>query len=311
MNSTLVVCTRNRSIEVKGLLEHLTHQTTLPQSIVIVDSSEDGLTQVVAENLAPALHIQFFYVRAMPAAPHQKNVGLRFARDMLKSEIVFFLDDDVRPNRDYFLSSLELFKANPKISCLGGFDENVALRSGFIARSGLKKRFRVHRGGYFSYAKNPGELDVADWVPGGMQSMRLARIGMHEFIDNWRIYGDEVEFQTRVFTRGEIATSRALGCSHLASSGAKESRSAESENYIHFRWWFVHNARFGASKPHFFVTTLAILLAKFPLAIVRSETASSLRGEVSALLKIMTGKSDVAKVEISAEDLYFRNFSKS
>ena len=107
INSGLIVCTRNRSSFVAGLLKNLELCAVLPRLILIVDSSTDDETKNLVkgfEDSTPSM----IYIKSPAGLPYQRNVGL----NALKSEsleFISFLDDDVRVPVNYFAIIREIF----------------------------------------------------------------------------------------------------------------------------------------------------------------------------------------------------------
>lgn len=116
--SSLCVCvpTLNRSELVDRLLENLTHQTRLPDEIIIVDSSPDHKTADVVEHwkasFAPGM---LRYIPSERGLLLQRGVGVKHA----ESDLILMLDDDVMLEPDC-LAQMELFMDSEEGQQYGG-----------------------------------------------------------------------------------------------------------------------------------------------------------------------------------------------
>ncbi len=98
MNSvSVVIPTRNRHNELSSLLQCLMNQTTELTQIIVVDSSDDTISQELCEDFSR----EITYIRSeVRSAAIQRNIGIQ--KLYPKPDFLGFLDDDILITRDYF-----------------------------------------------------------------------------------------------------------------------------------------------------------------------------------------------------------------
>ena len=102
---SVVVSTKDRSQQVKRLMESLDKQTQLPDELIIVDASEDNQTYQLIDKKNPHSNYLIKYIKTEPGLTRQRNIGIREA----KGKYVFFFDDDVVLDSDYIRIIMETF----------------------------------------------------------------------------------------------------------------------------------------------------------------------------------------------------------
>lgn len=270
----LVVCTKDRANYVQGFLEHFQSLEHLPATICIVDSSTNLETQRLVEGFNFAdLTVTITYIHTHPGAPHQKNVGLEFLTQIngpTAIEVVSFLDDDIRPNGDYFEIIESVFEANSQIACCGGYDRAINPPiSNWLRRifwlSGDPSGGQILASGICTTTVPKQDLQRVHWVPGGMQNFRWADISKLRFNGRIRIYGDEVELQTRLDPGRWIVTSARLGVTHLAAKQNKDRVRDEQAYMDGFRWHLAVENRASVRKFPTLISTCALLVSSLLL----------------------------------------------
>ncbi|MEO5998184.1 MAG: glycosyltransferase [Chitinophagaceae bacterium] len=118
---SVVICTRNRSSQLKYCLEQLRNQQCFPNEIIVVDNtpSDDGSRIVVAQ------FPEITYCREpRPGLDIARNTGARLA----KSSIVAYIDDDVLVHSLWTYRTWEAFQS-PNIQASTGLVIAAALES--------------------------------------------------------------------------------------------------------------------------------------------------------------------------------------
>jgi GT2 family glycosyltransferase len=110
---SIVVPTRNRKEMLISLIKIINLEDKNLTELVIVDSSDRNV-----ENEITILNKKINYVFTnIRSASIQRNVGVKLvSRD---SRYIFFLDDDVKPDKDYFNSLLSTIKQSSAIGASG------------------------------------------------------------------------------------------------------------------------------------------------------------------------------------------------
>lgn len=124
---SVVTPTLYRPTEVAGLLQNLSEQTLLPDEVVLVDGapSTETETQDLVAKMSAALPFRCHYVRHARGTAIQRNRGIEEAT---RSDLVAFIDDDVRLEPDFLQTIIEVFKADSekKVGAVVGYRANVS-----------------------------------------------------------------------------------------------------------------------------------------------------------------------------------------
>jgi len=105
MNISVIICTKDRPIELTRFVKSLNAQTLLPDQLVIVDASDNDNTRVHINEKDRVIKYAIRYVQTAPGLTRQRNIGIREA----KGKYVFFFDDDVVLDSDYIRIIMETF----------------------------------------------------------------------------------------------------------------------------------------------------------------------------------------------------------
>ena len=120
-NLALIICTYMRSESLKRLLDSIAQQKVLPQQILVIDGSNDNLS----EQACRQANVAVSYFQVPPehrGLTKQRNFGIE--KVLPNCEIVAFLDDDVVLNESYFEEILKTFTTFPEAVAVGGAIEN-------------------------------------------------------------------------------------------------------------------------------------------------------------------------------------------
>lgn len=118
---SIVIPTRNRTYDLKRLLDSILVQTVLPKEIVIVDDSSDEQTKDLAEFVKGEFltkGVVVKYLRGGEGGVAQKrNIGVYHST----SDICFFIDDDIILDKNYVEKILEIYEKNPDALGVAGY----------------------------------------------------------------------------------------------------------------------------------------------------------------------------------------------
>ncbi|HEA29125.1 MAG TPA: glycosyltransferase family 2 protein [Leeuwenhoekiella sp.] len=129
MNLALIICTYKRPEAILQLLKSVEKQTSYPEQILVVDASEDELTQAVCrEN--KFRNLDYFHVsKTDKGLTKQRNFGVSKIDKYI--EIIAFMDDDIVLAADYFEKILHTYVRFPAALGVGGYIKNgVPWKSG-------------------------------------------------------------------------------------------------------------------------------------------------------------------------------------
>lgn len=300
LNSALVVCTKDRASRVAKLLKSLDSFQSLPKVIVIVDSSDDSLTEKICLDLHESFATELVYLRALPGAAHQKNVGLDYLENrFVETELiaVHFLDDDCIPVSNYFENCLQVFQSQSDAVIVGGFDKNLTksrpspLRDFLLLAKGSEDGCLL-RSGICLVPFPTQPLKRVDWVPGGMQNFRWKAARKTRFDGRVRIYGDEVEVQLRLGAFGSAYVSAGMAVDHASETIAKDSQRVEQSYMDGFRWILARRYPSRVSKAAVIYSTLALMAGEAIRGTVNNDrlARTRLQGHIDFFTRLVRGE---------------------
>ena len=122
MKTTLIICTYKRPEAILKLLLSVEKQTVYPDQILVIDASEDALTEAVCtENNSE--NLDYFRVsEEHRGLTKQRNFGVSKTAENI--EIIAFLDDDIVLEADYFEKILQAYIRFPEALGVGGYITN-------------------------------------------------------------------------------------------------------------------------------------------------------------------------------------------
>jgi glycosyltransferase involved in cell wall biosynthesis len=118
MNLSLIICTRNRGIQLADCLESLLAlECKDPWELVVVDNGSTDNTSAVIDKFrdlfAGRLNVE---IETSPGLSRARNRGWKAAH----GEIIVFTDDDCYPDPKFLQSYIDCFKDDVKIGFVGG-----------------------------------------------------------------------------------------------------------------------------------------------------------------------------------------------
>ena len=222
LEDALIVCTRNRPLEVGRCLESVANQTRLPHVILVVDSSDDDATErVVGGRSFGPLADRLEYHRSLAGLTHQRNAGVALTR----SDIVHFIDDDVVLEPGYIAAVMAAFSADERGAILGV--GGLVTNAHHEGRSSLRRLFGLYgdrSGAVLASGRNVLAVDLVvdadvDWLSGCSMSYRRTLFDVIRFDEDLPGYGlgEDVEFSYRVRQHGRLLVATAARLVHLQS----------------------------------------------------------------------------------------------
>lgn len=114
LTCSVILCTRNRPDDVVTFLASLKHQTTLPNELIVVDSSDRMLQEHESfcrlQNEFKQQGIHVVYVHTRPGLTYQRNQGVAHST----GKILYFFDDDVILAPDCLQEMQQVFADNSR-----------------------------------------------------------------------------------------------------------------------------------------------------------------------------------------------------
>lgn len=207
----LVICTRNRSTDLKKCLESIAQLTQFPAMTLVVDSSTDNLTKMIVESMdlgsqIPNLKYARSDERGLTVA---RNVALEYALAK-KLDFIHFIDDDVELDPNYICEIMNGFKANEELVGAGGTVMDTLPRPINRLRNILglysQKSGRVLWTGInIGSSDSDTEIEM-DWLPGCSMSFRLGKVSNIRFDVRRAIWpmGEDVDFGLKASALGQL-----------------------------------------------------------------------------------------------------------
>ena len=230
----VVVPTRNRPKELRTLLANLGQQTRAPDTVVVVDSSDEGLRSEIRA-IVRELEIPCFYREHWPpSAAAQRNAGL--AAVLPHADLVALLDDDLT------IDTTALENACAEIQHISqdfigfGFnatDENAKrgygpLRTSRFARAlGLysERIGAVTKSGWHTRLVHVKEPTEVEWLLTGAVIWRaeaIRNIYFDEVFDQYS-YLEDLEFSLQARKRGRFIILPTVTYLHEPAVGGRKS----------------------------------------------------------------------------------------
>ena len=116
---SLIICTYKRPIPLKKLLLSIQSQTLYPNTILIIDGSDNDETAIMLKNNVFQKLNYFLVTEAHRGLTKQRNFGI--AQVSTETEIVCFLDDDTILEDDYFEQLINTYTIYPEALGVGGY----------------------------------------------------------------------------------------------------------------------------------------------------------------------------------------------
>lgn len=254
MEISVVIPTRNRPELLKRLLIALQNQNLRANQIIVVDSS-DKLLRLSQENRAIPPVTTFVYTEIRSAAI-QRNIGIEHVSH--NCEYLFFLDDDVLPQPDYFEKMASSLSKNDVIG-VSGLAINPKATGARLKPSGL---VGIIQRMFLLDSKHDGKLLMSgvniplrhgtklpqevDWLI-GCAGWQFSEIKDLRFENDF--YGqslaEDVIFSAQAKKRGKLITDPSVVLSHDESEIGRASNQDHWEMWMINRWRLIKVQHFG------------------------------------------------------------------
>jgi glycosyltransferase involved in cell wall biosynthesis len=157
MKISVVTPTKDRQKDISLLIENLKKSNYQISELIIVDASEDFLTSEIVSEAVKLTNFKIKYFRKVGGPAVQRNFGVLNAT----SEIISFLDDDIRVSEDYFNHILKIFNSDTKeeIGGVAGYISNQYVDMNKTTRWIWYKKLRL----FSTY--EPGKYDYKCGYP--------------------------------------------------------------------------------------------------------------------------------------------------
>ncbi|AGK57591.1 glycosyl transferase family protein [Hyphomicrobium denitrificans 1NES1] len=284
MMLSVLIATMNRPDDLRRALLSLAAQQRLPDEVIVIDQSEDRLSQLACAAVnaeGPLVSRVRYFHQDVPSLVRARNRGVSIAA----GEILSFLDDDVVLEPDYYSHVLAAFSVDPGIGAIGGSVQNV--RFGGVkwrVRQALACLFLLNKWngrmtasgfGYPLYHRPITRNTSVDMLHGCNMSVRRSAVD-GDWFDDWFTgysFREDAEFSYRVSRRWKVIMIPEARLDHNESRANRlsntERKSMEVHNYAYV--WRKHRGGGLASRMLFMYSLAGLLLIEWVEAIGKTQ----------------------------------------
>jgi GT2 family glycosyltransferase len=128
--SSIIICTKDRSDDLKNFINSLHQQTFLPQELIVIDASKKNHTNILLSKYFDDRLYELKYIQASPGLTRQRNIGIQNSQ----GQYVFFFDDDVVLDKRYIETIIATFERfeDYNVGGICGRITNVKMDKNFI-----------------------------------------------------------------------------------------------------------------------------------------------------------------------------------
>jgi GT2 family glycosyltransferase len=267
MNFALLICTYNRKKSLKTLLDSVRKQSIYPNEIIIVDGSQNDLTQNFLKT-SNYLNLKYFKVGSEHRGlTKQRNYAISNIAN--HTDVVCFLDDDIVLTKDYFKNLLETYTLRPDAIGVGGYIiEKVGWHKlhypakyeefeidGWVRNIGprnlLRKKFKLlsnkapgfmpefSNGLSISFLPPSGNIFNVEYFMGGAASYRFSLLREIKFSEYFIGYGlyEDLDFCIRASELGNLYVNTSAKLYHHHDSSGRPNRFKYGKMVIRNGWY--------------------------------------------------------------------------
>ena len=242
----IVVATKDRPEDVRRLLGSLSTQTSVPDEIVLVDSSENPITEII--NDFPKLKVK--YMRHWPpSASRQRNRGIANSDEAIP--FIGFVDDDTTFDPDAF-EAMKRFWANADKSIKGAafnLCNYPARKGGGLKRSWLtahlglyaSKPGYVAKSGWQSIIPRAEQTHDVEWIPATAAIYRREALAATQFDEFYNSYSylEDLDLSYTIGKTGKLTVIAEARYYHYPSAAGRISMRQFGQNEVRNRIYFV------------------------------------------------------------------------
>lgn len=244
LHHELIICTKDRPIETGTCLDSVAEQSSVPDRVIVVDSSRTDTTRRMVESVAQRTGLAVEFVHCAPGLTRQRNVALDHVDE--SADIVHFVDDDAVLDPECLREILSVFDDHPEAGGVGGRISNLWdheppwYRRAFLLSS---RRQGVLLSSGANVLNFTGERPRrSDWLSGCSMSYRSESIAGMRF-DEGRAgngVGEDVDFSARVAQRAVLMWAPRALLEHRQSPVNREDVGLVQRRTIRSRWRLAH-----------------------------------------------------------------------
>lgn len=258
MRHEVIVCTKDRPVELTRCLDALERQDDPPDRVLIIDSSLN--IEALLDRNDP-LHV--VHLSATPGLTRQRNVGLGLLRP--DTEIVHFLDDDAVPEPGYLREMNAALAKHSEAVGAGATITNLPTHKPWTLEClfGLNSRRQgaLLKSGVNILSFDGHEYRTVDWLSGCCMSYRVNQISGLYF-DERRTgngLGEDVDFSARARSRGPLIWSPTARVAHVQSPVNRDVSSSLVRRDVLHRWHLATDGVGGVKRSWVMYSTIGYM----------------------------------------------------
>jgi GT2 family glycosyltransferase len=268
----LIVCTRNRSADLRRCLEAVAVCAPIPDSILVVDSSDTDESEHVVKEMVRDRGMNIEYMRSSPGLTVQRNAGVRRST----ASIVHFIDDDTVPEPSYFGAVVRCFEdmGPPLLGVCGQITnlpprKRVGWASRVFALDG--EEGTVLKSGRNQLVFHSDHRRRVQWLSGCSMSYRRDVLLQEKFDETLKGYalGEDVDLSTRCARLGSLIYEPSARIAHLESSVERWAVRRRTRVELANRHLRVKRRFAGESLPYFWWSCVGQVVVNASKTIVR------------------------------------------
>ena len=235
LSVALVLCSRHRPDDVQGALATVALQNVLPTDVLVVDASDDERTREVVATFSNEWPSSgsLRYVHTTPSLTHQRGVGIAHTA----SDIVMFIDDDVRLDTDYCAAVLEVFERDVagSVRGVGGFivgqlPRRVRRLDVVAGLDSCVEGVMLRSGRNIPVVTEPDHDVDVDWLSGATMSFRRSALDSEPPNEiDFPFEGEDADLSFRVRAHGRLIVTPGARAMHLESQANRVAGAAQAE----------------------------------------------------------------------------------
>lgn len=271
LDITIVICTKDRPVDLGNLLDSLKKQTCDLDDIIIVDGSDSpGPVKEVVDKYTD-LPIRYSTLRP-PGLTRQRNFGISKVRE--ESNWIGFLDDDLVLEPDAVKNLKDFLSKNTDVKGAGLVINNQEDKAPNLLRKILLTDKAP--GGVFTLSGvaasiRPVQEDLeVDWLYGGATFWNKSVLNEFKY-DEWFSgvgYSEDVDFSYRVGQKYKLMLHSKARCWHYHHPTRRE-RLKDLGTWQIVSWWYFISKHNAFNKLLVFYSMLGVTVTNFLIGLVK------------------------------------------
>lgn len=219
MKIAIGVCTKDRPMSLRVLIESINSNDLANRTLVICDSSGKENKELNMESIRNYTKGPTILIQSDPGLTIQRNKILKYVRHN-EFEVLHFIDDDVQLDENYFEQLEKILAVENSVGIVGAKINNIPKplfqlrKQGRILKNGTAQGIYSLKGDQF-----------LDWVPGLSMTIKLTKIKNMNFDERRKgnAIGEDADFCIKVGERAKIMWTDRTSLRHFVDQAGRYS----------------------------------------------------------------------------------------